>query len=75
MAVPIASKNRRRYDNERNNATLSKYATKANNSPDAPCIIAPVLKHVFNPILEAYFPNNGEKINSERFAIPNTKPY
>ena len=75
MAVPNASKNRKRYDIERNKATSSKYGTKAKSSPVTPCIMPPVKKHVFNPIFEAYFPNTGENINSERFAIPNTNPY
>ena len=75
MAVPNPSKNRRTYDKERNIATLSKYGTIANDNPETPCMMAPILKHVFNPILEANFPNTGLNIKRDRFAIPNTNPY
>ena len=75
MAVPNPSKKRNRYDKKRKNATLSKYGTKANNSPDTPCMMAPILKQFLIPILDAYLPKTGAKINNERFAIPKTKPY
>ena len=69
MAVPNPSKKRKRYDKKRKNATLFKYGTKANNSPDTPCMMAPILKQVLIPILDAYLPKTGAKINNERFAI------
>ena len=64
IAVPIPSRNLKRYDMPKKSPTLLMTGKKANRNPETPWTTAPMLKQVLAPIRAPYLPKIGLKSNS-----------